>query len=480
MNVVSRGIRNAFRNYIRTISIVVIIGLAIGLSLSMLVARQAVSAKIASVNATVGNTITIAPAGYSGFSSVNNSLTTTELAKVSSISHVTNVSETLSDRLTTIGATSTPSFGGHSTSTTTNAQTSLTSPIKLNTTGTGGQATHLFINGGGSLPTNFSLPITIIGANTPTEVNDTNLTITSGKAISGTSSSDIAMVSASMASKNSLSVGSTFTAYGTTLTVDAIFSGSDTSTLGGDIIVPLATEQTLSGQSGDVTSAVATIDSLTNLNSATTAIKNALGSTADVTSSVAEADQTIAPLNNIKTITLYSLIGAVVAGSVIILLTMIMIVRERRREIGVLKAIGASNLKVMGQFMSEAVTLTLIGAVIGILIGVAAASPITKILVDNSTPSTTTTTQTIGRSGGEGGGTFGDGASSNGNFNFRSQSVHGAFGGVSNSLSNLHAVIGWSIILYGILAALVIALIGSTVASFFISKVRPAEVMRVE
>ena len=76
MNVVSRGIRNAFRNITRSASIIVILGLAIGLSLVMVIARQAVSNKINSVNSLVGNTINITPAGFSSFSSVNNALTT--------------------------------------------------------------------------------------------------------------------------------------------------------------------------------------------------------------------------------------------------------------------------------------------------------------------------------------------------------------------------------------------------------------------
>jgi putative ABC transport system permease protein len=471
MNTITRGFRNAFRNVVRTTSIVVILGISIGLALTMLVARQAVQQKINSVQSSIGNTITIAPAGFSGFSSVNNSLTTTELAKVSSLAHVTNVAESVTDRLTTIGST-TPSFGGGSSSTsTTNDQTSLTSPVTINTSTTGGR--HFFVSGGGSLPTNFTPPVEIDGTNNPTTLDSTALKITSGSALSGTSDANDAMVSTSMASKNNLKVGSTFTAYGTTLTVTGIFSISNEAGEG-TIIVSLPTEQRLSGQTGDVTSAVATVDSVSNLNSVTTTIKNTLGSSvADVTSSETEATTAIAPLNSIKNISLYSLIGAVIAGSVIILLTMIMIVRERRREIGVIKAIGSSNLRVIFQFMTEAVTLTLMGALIGLIIGVAGSGPVTKLLVNNASTTTTTTTTSAGGAARFGGG--GAGGGGGGNFISRQFSTSGAF-----DIKNVHAVVGWDILLYSLLAAIIIAVVGSAIASGLIAKVRPAEVMRTE
>lgn len=67
MNMISRGARNAFRNYLRTGSIVIILGISIGLALSMLVAREAVTTKIETVKSSVGNTVTVAPAGARGF-----------------------------------------------------------------------------------------------------------------------------------------------------------------------------------------------------------------------------------------------------------------------------------------------------------------------------------------------------------------------------------------------------------------------------
>lgn len=476
MNTITLGVRNAFRNATRSLSIVIILGLSIGLSLVMLIAHQAVGQKINDVKSSIGNTVTIAPAGYNNFSQANNALTTSELAKAKSVAHVTNLTETLTDRLTTIGSAQ-PSFRGQSASSGNN-QTSLTSPVTLNSNsdgslsgGNGGM--HVFINGGGSLPSNFSLPISIVGTTDTSSLNGTSLKITSGKTIDGSKDSNDAMISTDMASKNNLKVGSTFTAYGKTLTVAGMF---DSGTQGGNdqVIVSLPTEQRLSSQSGDVTSAVATVDSLDNLSSATTAIKNALGSSADVTSSETQANQAVAPLNSVKNVSLYSLIGAAIAGSVIILLTMIMIVRERRREIGILKAIGGSNVRIIFQFMSEALTFTILAAVIGLIIGVIGGNPVTNMLVTNSSNSSNSAANSL--SAGPPKQFGGGGVVSNGG-GFR-QSL--GINKVSSNLKNIHANVGWSILAYGLGAALLIAAIGSAFAGWMIARVRPSEVMRAE
>lgn len=448
MNVVTRGIRNAFRNTIRTFSIVVILGLSIALALSMLIARQAVGDKIDSVKSSVGNTISISPAGYNAMSDANNALTTEDLAKVKKLDHVSSVAENLSSRLTTEGATAMVGPGGQSDS---NATTSLKSAVNLNSVNKkDGDGPKIMINGSSTLPSNFSLPVSILGTTDPTHPNNKAVTIKSGTAIDGNKDANQAMVSTAMATKNNLKVGSTFTAYGETLTVAAIFESGTQA--GNDIVVvSLATLQRLSDQSGVISSATATVDSADNLSSVTSAVTAALGSDADIQSAQEEAENTIKPLKNIQTISMYSLIGAVIAGSVIILLTMIMIVRERRREIGVVKAIGASNISIMTQFMIEAITLTVLGSVIGIAAGMLAGSPITKLLVDNST--------------------------SNGG---PMQAGPGAFRAIGRGVGNITTNVGWDIILYGLGAAILIAVIGSSIASFFIAKVRPAEVMRAE
>jgi putative ABC transport system permease protein len=458
MNVITRGIRNAFRNQVRTFSIVAIVGLSIGLSLAMLVARQAVSDKIASVKSSVGNTVSVSPAGVRGFEGGGTALKTVDLAKLASISHVTSVSQTLNDRLTS-------------------ESTTLQSAIEAGNLGkrfSSNNGTGFSQDNGapqfemrsedasGNVSRTFTPPVTVIGTTTPTSLSSTagggTFSLTSGAAFKGDSTENVALVGKTLATKNNLTVGSTFTAYNATIKVVGIFdSGNDFSN--NQVIMPLATLQKLSSQDGAVTAATVTVDSIDNVEAVATAVGKALGDTADVTNSSEQAESSIKPLENIQSITLYSLIGAVVAGAVIILLTMIMIVRERRREIGVIKAIGASNINVMTQFASEAVTFTILGSIFGIILGVLAANPITKMLVNNST-STASGPSVMSGPGGGGGPRFA--------------------GRIGENITNVTASVGWDIILYGLGVAILIAIIGSALASFFIAKVRPAEVMRAE
>lgn len=458
MSVIQRSVRNAFRNITRTISIVVILGLSIGLSLTMLLAHQAVGDKITSVKASVGNTVSISPAGVRGFEGGGNALTQSEIDKVKSLSHVTSVSESLNDRLTTSDTNlqSAVEAGNLGQRFSQNSGQSFTPPPSARADGEDGRS-----GSGGSGNVSFTPPVTVNGTSDPTNLSSSQgggtFKLTSGKVFDSSSDDNVALVGKTLASKNNLKVGSTFTAYGKTITVTGIFDAGNTFS-NNQVIMPLKTVQNLSDQSGAITSATLNVDSISNVSSVTSAASKKLGSTADVTNDSERAQTSVQPLENIQSISLYSLIGAVVAGAIIILLTMIMIVRERRREIGVLKAIGASNVKVVGQFTGEAITLTLMAAVVGIALGILAGNPITHMLVNNSTSST---------AAGPGMG-------------MRIQVGRGFGGLVRNNVSAINANVGWDIILYGIGAALVIAIVGSALASLFISKIRPAEVMRVE
>lgn len=436
MSFIARGAKNAFRNPVRTGSIVVILGLSVGLAITMLLARQAVDSRINSVKSSIGNTINVSPAGAQGFEGGGEPLTSGQVTKITQTAHVTSVVSQLQARLAT-------------------TDTSLVSAIDAGSLGRRNRS------GGGAGPGgNFTPPVTATGTTDATSSQGTAVKLTSGSTIDAASNDNIALIGAALATKNNLAVGSTFTAFGTPVTVKGIY---DTGTRfgGNTVLFPLATLQRLSSQPGDVTSATVKVDSITNVSAATAAIKSSLGDAADVTSAQDTSQQALQPLENIRGITLFSLIGALVAGGIITFLTMLMIVRERRREIGVFKAIGASNYKIVTQFVSEALVLTLLGSVVGVIAGALISNSVVNVLVSANTA----TAQTGG---------FGGGGTRGGGFG------RALLGGGQNIINNIHTAIGFDILLYGLLGAVIIAVLGSAIPAFLIAKVRPAEVMRGE
>lgn len=452
MNVVSRGVKNALRSPLRSGAIVLMLAISIGLILSMLVARGSVNTKISDVKANSGTIITISPAGVMGFAGGGDPLTADQLATITKTVHIASTSASLSDQLGT-------------------TDTNLVSSIEL---GSFGMRQQRFSSESSAMtgtaassdvtPTETARPAptpntTVTGTTNPNSISTdgSDLKLTSGKTIDGNSSSLVALVGSDLATKNSLSVGSTFTAYGSTITVSGIFNTGNKFQDSG-IVMPLATVQNLTSQVGAVTSVKANVDSSDNVNAVVASLKSSLGTAADITSQAEQAAASVSSLQSISGLALAGVIGATIAGAVIVLLAMVMIVRERRREIGVIKAIGGSNKKVIGQFVIEALTLTVIGSIIGLAFGVLVSGPMTNSLVSSQTSSSSSPQM------------------DRGGFS----AVGRGFGQIGTNFTQVTSSITPTVFVSAVGITLLIAIIGSAVPAWFIARVRPAEVLRTE
>ena len=167
-----------------------------------------------------------------------------------------------------------------------------------------------------------------------------------------------------------------------------------------------------------------------------------------------------------QNISLIAFIASLVTAGLIVLLIMIMVVRERRREIGVLKAIGASNRTIGVQFVIEAMVLVVLGTVVGAAVAAFSSNPIVSALVAGNTGSTA---RRPGRSAA---------AAALAAAGFAR--TRGAFAGASQLIGTISTSVGWQTLVLGAVGILAIAAIGALIPALLTAKVRPIEVLRGE
>lgn len=484
MSVLARSVGNAFRNKVRTAAVVAVLAVAIGLALAMLVANQAVGAKVQELNASVGTVLTVNPAGGQGFEGGGEPLTAAQATTAAGVTNVSAVVGTSSLRLRNAAAAAAQSAsqagqtgqagqggqvgqggpGGQSAATLT---TSLTAAVDAGTLGNRNQQANGTTGSTGTTQRPRSLPITATGIGAEVDTTGKVLNITQGSGLGDyAAASTGALLGTTLAEKNNLTVGSTFTINDQTYTVSGLF---DAGTAFGNnaVYVTLPTAQTLAGTPGELSSMIVTVNSMDNVASTKTALQAALGTDkADVTQGQ-NLQTAVSSLDSVKNISFIAFIAALGTAGLIILLIMVMLVRERRREIGVLKAIGAPNRTIGLQFVLEALVLAALGSAVGAAMASFASGGIASALISSNS---TTASATVGR------GFPGEAAGAGG---FRG-GQGGPFGGASQLLNSVTASASPGVIAGGIAAVFAVAIIGALVPALLTARIRPIEVLRGE
>jgi putative ABC transport system permease protein len=188
------------------------------------------------------------------------------------------------------------------------------------------------------------------------------------------------------------SIGSTIQVGGLPFTVIGILQpkgGSGFQNPDDEILVPLAavSKYFVSGDSiRTIGVSVATDDQMTEATNAITALlrdRHELAATDAADFQVFNQTQLLDAASSISA-TLTLLLGGIasislIVGGIGIMNIMLVSVRERTREIGIRKAVGARGRDILAQFLIEALTLSLLGGLIGIVLGLGVSALIGQI-----------------------------------------------------------------------------------------------------
>jgi putative ABC transport system permease protein len=173
-------------------------------------------------------------------------------------------------------------------------------------------------------------------------------------------------------------VGDILTLFGNDFKVTGIYETGNMWEDGGAFL-DLNKLQNLSDNQAKVTMIFVKIKNDAQLEEVTSNIEKTYSNELTTIKSVDDFNRVNKGLSSIDTASWAISLLAILIGGIGVINTMVMSVYERTREIGVLKAVGWKDRRILTMIMGESLVLTLLAAVIGIILGVVAVNLILLI-----------------------------------------------------------------------------------------------------
>ncbi len=467
MRTIKHGLRTLLRSPLRTGLLVAVLAVSVGLTLIMITVNEAFGQRLDEIKGEVGSDVTVSPAGSFGggffrgafgggpggqapngdaneADAPSAALADEDIDGVLAIDNVASVSRSLTEPYTGEDLTSAPPQ----------------------------------LPEGAQLPPGagqFSFPVLVTGTDNPDAlptIGNADVEFVAGRTFNDDEvDANVAVVGAALAEENGLQVGNSFDMQGTSFEVVGI---STTGTRFGDnaVFLPLSTAQEVFDRPGEIDQAIVQATSVDHAEQVAEDIRRLLGEeVVDVTTQLSLFSAISAPLSDAENSSRIGLIVALVASAAVILFSVGLVARQRVKEIGILKSIGASNWQITAQFGFETGALSIVAGLIGAL----ATFPLAQSVANGLVSDPAQAAGPGGPGGGPGGGFAGGG--------FGGRAAAQAGGQIQQAgglLGDIDVAVSPEIFLFALGIALGLALVASIVPAWYAGRVKPAEVLRYE
>jgi len=212
---------------------------------------------------------------------------------------------------------------------------------------------------------NFRSMTNIIGIDS-SDLSMDDIAITNGTAFSNANQVIIGQDAAQRLNKT---VGSTITISNKTFTVSGIYETGNVMDDRG-IVMSLPALQNLTGNTGQVSLILVKASNGTDPTALASTIQQNYANDLSTSTSLSGNNRMNNGLQVISSGAWAVSLLAILIGGIIVIVTMMKAVSERTREIGVLRAIGWTQRRILGMIIGEALVLSLIAIVVGLLLAV--------------------------------------------------------------------------------------------------------------